>query len=98
MGFVFSCDLPSYLLFLSAAISEEITEMESQHEALYGRNTESEPGRLSLLNYAIRCFNRDPPFHFFHLHKFLGAGSGWVSALSLNLLPAYQSLMRNCSK
>lgn len=60
VGFVFSCDLRSYQLFLSAAISEEITELESQHEALYGRNGE-QAGSLNLLSYTIRCRTQPLP-------------------------------------
>lgn len=60
VGFVFSCDLWSYQLFLSATISEEITEMESQHEALYGRNRE-QTSSLNLLNYSIHCRTQPLP-------------------------------------
>lgn len=44
MGFVFSCDLRSYQLFLSAVISEEITEMESEREPLCIAETRERSG------------------------------------------------------
>lgn len=96
VGFVFSCDLWSYQLFLSAAISEGITEMESQHEGLYCRNRE-QPGSLNLLNYAVHCHMLPLP-SFSPPPQILGAGSGWISVLSLNLLPAYHPLKSNSSK
>lgn len=90
VGFVFSCDLWSYQLFLSAAISEEMTEMESWHRALYSENTELKPAQLcNSFPYASLSL----PFP--HL-KF---GSRFrVSVLSLSMLPAYHSLKSNSSK
>lgn len=96
VGFVFSFDLRSYQLFLSAAISEEITEMESQHEALYGRNR-ARSGSLNLLNYAIHCSTQPLP-SLFSTSTNLEASSGWVSVLSVNLLPAYHPLKSNGSE
>lgn len=76
--FLVSCGAISY--FFSAAVSEEITEMESQREALYGSNRDQTTG-LNLLNYAIHHLTQplpllSPPpqiweqvldgYHFYH--------------------------------
>lgn len=61
VGFVSSCDPWSYQIFLSAAISHQITEMECQHEALYSRNRDK-TGMLNLFNYTIHCRTLPLPF------------------------------------
>lgn len=68
VGFVFSCDLWRYQLFLSAAISEGITEMEYQHEALYCRNREWTGSlKLLIMRFIAAC---GPSLPFLHLNKF----------------------------
>lgn len=76
--FLASCGAISY--FFSAAVSEEITEMESQRGALYGSNRDQTTG-LNPLNYAIHRLTQplpllSPPpqiweqvldgYHFYH--------------------------------
>lgn len=92
--FLASCGAISY--FFSAAVSEEITEMESQREALYGSNRDQnhwfKPAQL-----CNSPPHTAPPFAFTTSTN-LGTGSGWVSFLSLNLLPAYHPLKSNSSE
>lgn len=64
--FLASCGAISY--FFSAAVSEEITEMESQRGALYGSNRDQTTGLTrSIMQFTA---SHSPSLCFHHLHKF----------------------------